>query len=234
MQSEIHDGHRERMIKKFLDYPDSLSEHELLELVLYSAIPRKDTNELAHRLCDSFGGIKGVFSASEQELTSVSGVGKKIALHLVLLGKVLDKIKSADVYMPYLSSPEKVKEEMKKLFIDEKSEKFYLVLLDGRYKKIFQTTIEGNDSTQVITDLSSMAHALTAHDCKFAIIAHNHPSGNSNPSKADDLATEKFYILCTLHGVKLIDHVIVGDDVYSYFYNGKMEEIKNSIEQKIG
>ena len=82
----IHEGHRARMKKKLLENGErSLADHELLEVLLYYAIPRRDTNELAHRLLKQFGSLRGVLSAPVQELACVSGVGQQAAL---LLGMV--------------------------------------------------------------------------------------------------------------------------------------------------
>ena len=64
MQEGVHSGHRERLVKKFTEFPDSFSDHELLEMFLFPLMPRKDTNEIAHRLINAFGSIKKVFGAT--------------------------------------------------------------------------------------------------------------------------------------------------------------------------
>lgn len=73
----LHDGHRQRKRQQFLSHgPESMADHELLELALFYAIPRRDTNETAHRLLDQFGSLDRVLSAPEQELEKVEGVGQ--------------------------------------------------------------------------------------------------------------------------------------------------------------
>ena len=89
MQEGLHSGHRERLVNKFIEYPDSFSEHELLELFLFTVLPRKDTNETAHRLLQAFGNITKVFSASAEQLMAVKGVGKTIAAQIVLHSKIM-------------------------------------------------------------------------------------------------------------------------------------------------
>ena len=82
----IHDGHRARMKLQMMEHGlDTMNDHEVLELLLYYAIPRRDTNELAHRLLEHFGSLAGVFEASPRDLQSVPGVGQHAAclLHLI-------------------------------------------------------------------------------------------------------------------------------------------------------
>ena len=107
-----------------------------------------------------------------------------------------------------------------------KGEKFYFYLLDDKYKSVFRLEYSGYDD-EVLTDTAEIARAMSLHKAQFALMAHNHPSGNIEPSAADDVATKKFFIACDLHGVKLIDHIIAaGDKVYSYFGSGRLNYIK--------
>ena len=81
----VHQGHRARQRKKLLENgPRAFADHELLEMLLYYAIPRRDTNELAHRLLERFGSLQGVFSAPVEELSTVEGVGENAAVLLSL------------------------------------------------------------------------------------------------------------------------------------------------------
>ena len=81
----LHDGHRQRMRQQFLSHgPQSMADHELLELALFYAIPRRDTNETAHRLLEQFGSLDRVLTAPEQELEQVEGVGQNAAVLLRL------------------------------------------------------------------------------------------------------------------------------------------------------
>ena len=234
MQESLHDGHRERLIKKFAEYPDSFSDHELLELFLYTVVPRKDTNPLAHRLIKAFGSLKNVFNATAEQLMAVEGVGKAIAAQIVLHAKIMNKISALSPENAVaFTSPACIKSELIKLFGRVKGEKFYFFLLNESFGQVFRLEFIGKTEDAVFADTSEIAHAMSVNKAKFALIAHNHPSGNLTPSEADDVATSKFYIMCDVHGVKLIDHVIVaGKETYSYFAEKRLDYIKERVKSE--
>ena len=94
----VHDGHRERLKSRFLEHGiDSFNDLNALELLLFYAIPRRDTNVIAHALLDRFGGLSGVFEASVPELTDVPGVGENAALLLKLVPQMMKKYELSKV-----------------------------------------------------------------------------------------------------------------------------------------
>ena len=128
-EKNIHSGHRQRMTERFLKYPDSLSEHELLEIMLYPALPRKDTNPLAHKLLSLFGSLENVLRAEDEVLKSVDGVGEKVCAMLKLYARTADiigekKSEQKEKFV-YLKMKEKLINELGAL----KEEKFFLYLL---------------------------------------------------------------------------------------------------------
>ena len=233
MQEDLHEGHRDRLINKFNEFPDSFSEHELLEIFLFTVIPRKDTNNTAHRLLQAFGSIKRVFSATPEQLMTVKGVGKAVAAQIVLSGKLMKKISetSSENSDKEFISLEKTRSAIISLFRGVKSEKFYFFLLNDAFQKVFCLEYSGNSDDSVFADTSEIARAMSVHKAKYAIMAHNHPSGNENPSETDDVATVKFYIVCDVYGINLVDHIIVTEkNTYSYFANGRLSFIKEKAD----
>ena len=232
MQESLHDGHRERLINKFVEHPDSFSDHELLEIFLFTVVPRKDTNALAHRLLQAFGSIKKVFSATAEQLMLVNGVGKSIAAQIVLHGILMQKIAATSVIGgKAYKSLANIKDEILPLFDGVKNEKFCFFLLNDAFECVFRMEYSGATDNAVNANTAEIARAISAHKARYAMMAHNHPSGNVNPSDADDAATSKFCIMCKYQGVNLIEHIIVaGKEVYSYFHEKRLDYIKERIK----
>ncbi len=223
----LHAGHRERMIEKFLKSPLAFSDHEILEVLLFYAIPRKNTNDIAHRLLKTFGTIEKVFTASSDELKSVNGIGDKAATEIMVIGRLIDIVSKKELLDERLSTLAELKEVLIEYFYGIRDEKFLLILLDAKYKVITKITFSDKNREQVTADIPEIAKAFALHKPTFAVISHNHPSGNIEPSKEDDATTQKIDVLCNIHCVKLIDHVIVsGDAVYSYHHDNRLDEIK--------
>ena len=99
----MHEGHRKRMYEK-LKNDDGLYEHELLEILLFNAFQRKNTNPIAHALLDSFGSISGVLNASVEELCAVEGVGESVALYLKCIGECTKRTSAGSAGVAQLKS----------------------------------------------------------------------------------------------------------------------------------
>ena len=226
----LHDGHRARMLERLFFNPTSLAEHELLEVLLYPMIPRKDTNALAHNLLRVFGNLKNIFTATPQELMSVNGIGKKTATNICVVGKVFSAVKEDDEKARGWGSFERCAEGLTEIFDKLNEETFYVFFLDKRYCEIARMSFENNEKAFVMADITELATAIAVHKPSGILLAHNHPSGNVKPSRADDCATLKINGICAINGTSLLDHVIVsGKKTYSYFKDGRLEYIKQKL-----
>lgn len=225
----LHAGHRHRMIEK-LD-KEALNEHELLETLLFNAIPRKNTNELAHRLLFSFGSLYKVLTAKVEELKNVEGVGESVASYLVCIGKFYKKFKldEAKELCPKYFERESFKEYLVGLYQGCKKEYLDFFLLDGEKKIIFSRRFEMNDENKVRINTVSFLKMVNDFSPVGIIMAHNHPYGTCFPSSFDNEATGKVQVLCQVYGVTLCDHFIYAPNaVYSYY---KQNELTSTLEE---
>jgi DNA repair protein RadC len=229
-EESIHKGHRQRLINKFISSPDSCYEHEILEVLLFYAIPRKDTNALAHELIKKFGGLNNVFKAEVNQLKEIKGVGDKVATQIMLVGKIAQKLCSQSDKKVFLTSPEQIRNHLIDDFMGARAESFIMILLDKNYMLKAKVVFTDDNPSQVRADIPEIVQALQIHKPTYAVIAHNHPSNRLDPSEEDDFTTKKINVLCELHDVILSDHIIfAGQRIYSYKTEGKMQEIRKTV-----
>ena len=129
----LHDGHRQRKRQQFLSHgPESMADHELLELALFYAIPRRDTNETAHRLLDQFGSLDRVLSAPEQELEKVEGVGQGAAVLLRLMGSIGDRARRPEREEKIVASVDQAGAYFLRLLDGQRTEQLYQLCVDAK------------------------------------------------------------------------------------------------------
>lgn len=224
----LHENHRARLREKFMADAESLSEHEVLELLLFYALPRVNTNDTAHRLINEFGSISEVLSAPTDLLESVKGIGENAAVFLSTIGLLIKKY-----YSPLVSDREEkfsfgtYKKPLIDLFATFDKEVFIMIFLDENHKVKAKKTITGHHKDKVELDMRDITEAVVSYKPSYVIIAHNHLSGNPHPSEADDNATSKINMICSLNGAELVDHLIFSDDkTYSYRFESRLDLIK--------
>ena len=219
----VHDGHRDRMRKRF--FTNGLSgfaDHEALELLLYYAIPRGDVNPLAHALMDRFGSLSGVLSAPMELLTQVDGVGERTAalLHLVL--QITQKARLADLEQELaLNTRERVGAYLLELFSRERNEAVYQICLDGKGKLLACRRLGEGSASAVNLDIRKVVQNAIVYAASSVILAHNHPSGDALPSQEDHAATLRVKAALEAIDVRLEDHIVVADhDFISFSQSG--------------
>lgn len=222
----LHDGHRARKREQFQKHGlDAFADHEALELLLFYALPRIDTNPIAHRLMERFGSLDGVFSASLEELTSVEGVGENAATLIRLLFPLCRRVRTSSSAKPtILNTTERAGAFFLELFFGEKQEKLYEACLDAKGKLLsLHCLSEGNVDRIGVNMRKIVENALSAN-ASNVLLAHNHPSGIALPSEADNLATLQVRDALRAVGVRLADHIIVADeDFVSLHLSGTLD-----------
>lgn len=212
----IHDGHREKLRRRFLDGGlDTFADHEALELLLFYAIPRRDTNELAHRLMEHYGTLDAVLTAPLEELTQISGIGENAAALIRLVPRLAQKARlSAAAREIVLSDAERMGEYLLERFRGEKNEVIYQLCLDRKGKLIVCRRLNegGVDSSEL--NIRRLVENALLSSASMVVLAHNHPSGIALPSPEDYVTTDRVEEALRVVGVQLVDHIIVADDDY--------------------
>lgn len=212
----IHDDHRKRMKQKFIDNGmDSFADHEVLELLLYYAIARRDVNPVAHELINRFGSLSAVFDAPIEALQEINGIGEHSAMLIKMLPQIARRyLISRSSAENILDSVEKAGKYIQSFFYSMRKECAYVICLDAKCKVIATKCITTGDVDYVpLTPRQVVEFALANHAISV-IIAHNHPSGIALPSVNDSNTTRKIEDALKAVDIKVLDHIIVADDDY--------------------
>ncbi len=209
-----HQNHRARIRETFRKAGvEKMPDHNLLELLLFYSIPRKDTNEIAHRLISTFGSLNRVFDASYEQLLAVDGVGESSALLISMIPAICKRyIDGRAKAKINLSEPEQAREYIEKLFFGCNSEAFYMLCLDAVGNLINCCKIGEGTSENVLVDKRAVLETAFRNNADKVIFAHNHPNGIAAPSKNDLEMTGEMSTLLSGVGIRLADHFIVASD----------------------
>lgn len=233
--ASVHDGHRERMKSKLLRTSiDSFEPHEVLEMLLFYALPRRDVNALAHELINTFGSFDRVLEADPAELRKVKGVGDHvIALFKLILGSYKTYEQQRGSSRIHINSPEAVMPYVQSLYIGETVEKCYLLCFDSKLSLVACDLVSQGSGHGTGILLQRVMELVMRHRASSVILAHNHPGGNLMPSAEDIEATR--HILHVLHpiGIELSDHIIVaGDKCLSFAQSGVLASMRERLHEK--
>lgn len=212
----IHNGHRERLKAQFSEHGlESFNEINALELLLFYAIPRSDTNPLAHKLLNRFGSLAAVFEASEQELRELEGIGESTALLLKLVPQLYKKsqiAKTAEIKQICTSAD--AGRFLMPRFMNESDEVVLVVFMDAKKSVIKCMEMGRGVVNGVDTSVRRIVEAALKCKSSSAILAHNHPDGIALPSREDDYFTKQLLSALKIVGIKLEDHIIVAGGEY--------------------
>ncbi|QQM29124.1 DNA repair protein RadC [Martelella lutilitoris] len=217
-------GHRDRLRTRFRENgANALADYEILELLLFRLIPRRDTKPIAKALIDRFGSLGGVFGAPPDLLQEVSGIGESVAFDLKLISALAQRsLKATLMERPVLGSWSSVIDYCNAAMAHETREQFRILFLDKR-NKLIADEIQGIgtvDHTPVYPrEVVKRALELSA---TAIILVHNHPSGDPTPSRADIDMTHMIISSAKPLGITVHDHIIIGKDGYVSFKGLKL------------
>ncbi|MCM1054100.1 MAG: hypothetical protein NC394_01150 [Bacteroides sp.] len=213
----VHEGHRQRVKERFLRFGiESFTDVQLLEALLFYAVPKKDTNGTAHLLLDAFGSFAQVLEADYEELMKISGIGENAASLL----KFFQMASKRYLISSFAAEDDEVNKRVtgqsflcgycSNLFLGCKNEVLYAIALDNELVVRCHEIVSEGDPGRVNISARRIVEFALKHNCDRIALAHNHPNGSSQASRNDISATADLAELLEGLGIELIDHIIVG------------------------
>jgi len=218
-EANPHAGHRQRMRERFLrEGLEGFEAHEALELLLYYAIPYKDTNPIAHRLIERFGSLAGVLEADYADLSRFPALGASSALLLKLIPQISQKyVHDRWKARPKLDDVETAAGYAGTLFVGKTYEEFHLICLDAQNRVNHAVKIcDGTLNEAAVYPRLIVENALR-HRANSVIFTHNHPGGSTRPSKADVEITRRLKKALEAISINVADHIVVAGPEYASF-----------------
>jgi len=233
-----HAGHRQRMRERFLaDGLQGFASHEILELILFFAIPQRNVNPLAHQLINHFGSLHAVLDAPVEELEKVDGVGRYAATLLSLFSHVSRQLSMRrEGEKHFIGNRRLANEHCFHLLRGLPEEHFYVVCMDAKFCLIKDVPISRGTLNEVPAYPRLVAEAVLRHNAHAVVLCHNHPGGSELPSQQDVEITQQLGLMLSSLGVVLADHVIVsGKGAFSMVSHGLIthEASNNSVQAKV-
>lgn len=219
----IHKDHRKRMKDRFSKGGmDALAEHEVLEMLLYYCIPRRDTNLIAHKLLDEFKTLPRVLNATVAELQVVGGMGDNAARFITFVRQLGRYFNNEDVNeSDILWSLDRCHEYLQRHFICSRNETVVLLCLDAKCKLLGCYTIGEGSIHSANASIRKITEMALATNATSVVLAHNHPGGLAVPSPEDVQTTQLIARTLKTMDVVLLDHVVVSDEeLVSLLYSG--------------
>jgi DNA repair protein RadC len=205
--------HRARMRQKLLaGGGDALADHELLEMALFLALPRRDTKPIAYRLLARFGSFANTIAAPPTEIAAVEGMGEASAAALKIVQAAAQRLARAEVIdRPVLANWDALLAYLNTVMARERVEHFRILFLDSRNRLIAdEAQTKGTVNHTPVYPREVMRRALELQ-ASAIILAHNHPSGDPSPSQADIDMTRQIVLAAQALSITVHDHVVIGN-----------------------
>ncbi|MCA8898718.1 MAG: DNA repair protein RadC [Hyphomonas sp.] len=205
-------GHRERLRSKLLSRgAGALDDYEILEVLLMAFIPRRDVKPIAKALETKFGGLSGILAAPAADLVKVDGIGETVAAYLKAVAELqsrasLQEIRRREVISSWSALLAYVRREMQ----HEAREQFRVLFLDRKNQLIADEIMSRGTVDHAPVYPREIARRALEHSASSLILVHNHPSGDTTPSRADIDMTREIIDALTAFDIDVHDHLIVG------------------------
>jgi len=230
MSNHSHDGHRQRMKERCKrEGMENFQEHEVLEFLLFYAIPYRDTNDLAHQLLKRFGNLAGVFGASYEDLLTVSGMGPNAAMLLSAIRQITRYYEKV-LWQPKepLLDTMSMAAYLKPLFIGAEKEMFYLLCLNAQNQVIHVVKLAEGSLSEVVVYPAQVVKEALLHKSRSVVLAHNHPGNSLRPTSSDLSLTKTLVDALRMVSIRVLDHIVIAGDQYvSFVERGYMKQAED-------
>ena len=230
--SDRGDGHRGRLRDKFLTSGLSgFHDYEVIELLLTLATPRKDCKAAAKKALEQFETLQGVFEATGKALSTIPGIGPKNLLGIKLIKAVADRyLEKKFVGKDPVSNSKDLFDYLYLSMRDKHQECFKVIFLDAKNRTLATDTLFTGTLTASSVYPREVVSAALAHNAAALIFAHNHPSGDPEPSRDDIAVTRQLMTACHATGITVHEHLIIGQNrYYSFADQGQIASIGREI-----
>jgi DNA repair protein RadC len=205
-----HLGHRDRLRARFLEAPDALPDYELLELLLFMAIPRKDVKPIAKLLIDRFKNLNGVLNASLNDLQGVNGISHNTAIAIrAIRAAGLRLLKQNIMERPILNSWQRLIEYVEAAMANENKEHFRIIFLNKKNEIIADEVQQSGTVDHTPAYPREIMKRALELGATALVLVHNHPSGDPTPSSADVSLTKQVIKAAEPFDILIHDHLIV-------------------------
>lgn len=226
MEKDLHGGHRKRLREKVKKVGlKGFMDHEILELLLTYAIPRKDTNKLGHKILNYFNGsLTKAIDADYKTLSNIEGVGENTALFFNVLSELIDVYlqRRSKKSLYTLQTTKDCVEYFRDNYAVKDEEMFVIVTLSNTNKIINTISVDGKTDNEVKIDAKEVFNKIDLKNVASVVIYHTHPSGDVKPSLSDLKATVDFNYICKSLDIKLVEHLIMNEVTQFSFKSAKL------------
>lgn len=214
--SVLHKDHRAKMRQRFLEEGLSgFQKHNVLEMLLFYAIPRVDTNEIAHRLLNAYhGNLSEVLGADVKSLTKIEGIGESAAIFLSMMPQVFRIYREELMNRKGINGQHDIEQYIANRFTGEPVEKVMIACLGNKWNLLGDEFVSSGSVNFSSVDRRAIIEMCLRYNATAAVIAHNHPRGTALPSREDLTTTIEVKRALDIIGVRLVDHIIVAGEDY--------------------
>jgi len=229
------EGHRERLREKFLKNGlGGFHDYEVIELLLTLGTPRKDCKDSAKAALKRFKSLPGVLEASADELCEIEGIGPKSLIGIKLVKAVADKyLERRLLQQDVLSNSGELHKFLYHRLKERKQECFVAIFLDAKNQVIETEELFQGTLTASAVYPREVVRAALSHHAAALIFAHNHPSGDPEPSTEDVAITRELVFACRVMGITVHEHLVIGQNRYfSFADHGYIAQMNNEFDAR--